>query len=492
MRRVATALALASLLTFVRPAQAGADNPIVTYVYTADPSALVVGDTLYLYTGHDEAPAGGGNFVMRDWHVFSSTDALNWRSHGPRLSVSTFSWAGADAWAGEVEPRNGRYYWYVPVNGNGPGWMDIGVAVGDSPTGPFTDARGTPLISDSTPGSASLNIDPTVFVDDDGQTYMYWGSFWQPRVVRLNANMTTLNGSVSTPQGLTDFWEAPWMFKRNGVYYMAYASNAGAGCVTSSSFACIRYATAGNPMGPWTHRGIVLGQVTSTTNHPAIVQHRGQWYMIYHTADAPGGGNFRRSVAIDRLTFNADGTMQRVAQTRGSGLAWSGTGFVLDGVDDFATVPTAAVQGLADFTVSAWVRLDTVTTWSRVFDFGRGTAANMFLTPRSSAGTARFAITSGGGGAEQRINAGSAFPAGVRTHVAVSVYGSTGILYVNGVEAGRSTSLTLRPSDLGTLTQTWIGRSQYPADPYLDGQVDDFRIHRRALTPTEIRTLAGS
>ncbi|MFI7227998.1 glycoside hydrolase family 43 protein [Nonomuraea angiospora] len=315
-RRWAAALtaALVLILGNATPAYAGA--PITTAIYTADPAALVVGDTLYLYTGHDEAPAGGTNFVMRDWHVFTSTDATNFTDQGAKLSISNFSWAGADAWAGEVERgADGKYYWYVPVNGNGAGWMDIGVAVGDTPTGPFRDAKGGPLISDSTPNSSPLNIDPTVFTDDDGQVYMYWGSYYGLRAAKLNANMTSLNGSVVTPSGVSNFWEAPWMFKRNGVYYLAYAANDSA--CSAPGYACIRYATAGNPLGPWTHRGVVLDQVSSTTNHPAIIEYKGQWYMVYHNAAAPGGGNFRRSVTIDKLYFNADGTMQKVVQTSG-------------------------------------------------------------------------------------------------------------------------------------------------------------------------------
>jgi beta-xylosidase len=303
-------------------AQAG--NPIVRDIYTADPATLVVGDTMYLYSGRDEAATGQDAFVMDEWHVFSSKapddDPAAWTSHGAKLSLATFAWAGANAWASEVvQGPDGRYYWFVSVDGKTDnGWMNIGVAVSNSPLGPFTDAIGGPLVSDSTPNSSALNIDPTVFIDDDGQIYLYWGSYWQPRMAKLNQSMTSLAGPVTTPTGLTDFWEAPWMFKRNGTYYMAYASNGGAGCVTSSSYACIRYATASNPAGPWTHRGVVLGQVTSTTNHPAIEQFNGQWWMVYHTADAPGGGNFRRSVAIDPLYFNADGTMQQVVQTRGT------------------------------------------------------------------------------------------------------------------------------------------------------------------------------
>ncbi|XVV15351.1 family 43 glycosylhydrolase [Actinoplanes sp. CA-131856] len=317
-RRWAAALcgvitAVAAVATPVRAA-----NPVITSIYTADPAPLVVGNTLYVYAGRDEAPAGTNNFVMREWHVLTSTDAQNFTDQGAKASIGTFPWAGADAWAGEVEPRNGKYYWYTSVNGNGAGWMNIGVAVGDSPLGPFTDAKGGPLISDSTPNSSGLNIDPTVFVDDDGQAYMYWGGYWAPRAVKLAANMIDTVGSVVTPQGLTNYWEAPWMFKRNGLYYMMYAANDTNGCVTNSNYACQRYATATNPMGPWTHRGIVLGQVSSTTNHAGIAELNGQSYLVYHTADAPGGGNFRRSVAIDKLNFNADGTIQRVIPTRGT------------------------------------------------------------------------------------------------------------------------------------------------------------------------------
>ncbi|MEU0877442.1 glycoside hydrolase family 43 protein [Lentzea sp. NPDC005914] len=315
MRATLLGAAIALLAGVVVATPASAANPIITSVYTADPAPLVVGNTMYVYAGRDEAASGQQNFLMREWRVLSSTDAATWTDHGAKANLGTFRWAGADAWASEVEPRNGKYYWYTSVNGNGPGWMDIGVAVGDSPLGPFTDAKGGPLISDSTPNSSGLNIDPTVFTDDDGQAYLYWGSYWGARAAKLKPNMIELDGPVVTPQGLDNFWEAPFMFKRNGLYYMIYAANDTNGCVTSSSYACQRYATATSPMGPWTHRGVVLGQVSSTTNHAGVAQFNGQWYMVYHNAQAPGGGNFRRSVAVDLLHFNADGTMQRVVQT---------------------------------------------------------------------------------------------------------------------------------------------------------------------------------
>lgn len=177
-----------------------------------------------------------------------------------------------------------------------------------------------------------------------GQAYMYWGGYWAPRAVRLAANMIDTVGSVVTPQGLTNYWEAPFMFKRNGLYYMIYAANDTNGCVTSSSYACQRYATATNPMGPWTHRGIVLGQVSSTTNHAGVVEFNGQWYMVYHNADAPGGGNFRRSVAVDRMYFNSDGTIQRVVQTTTGPPANPGAGGSGTNLGPSATASTSYVS----------------------------------------------------------------------------------------------------------------------------------------------------
>ncbi|MFT7838004.1 glycoside hydrolase family 43 protein [Saccharothrix sp. BKS2] len=338
--------ALALVAALAPPALAA--NPIITSYYTADPAPLVVGNTMYVYAGRDEAPSGGTNFQMREWRVLSSTDAATWTDHGARANIATFPWAGADAWASEVEPRDGRYYWYTSVNGNGAGWMDIGVAVGDSPLGPFRDAKGGPLISDSTPNSSGLNIDPTVFTDDDGQSYLYWGGYWGARAAKLKPNMIELDGPVVTPSGLANFWEAPWMFKRNGLYYVVYAANDTNGCVTSSSYACQRYATATNPMGPWTHRGVVLDQVSSTTNHAGVVQFNGQWYIVYHNANAPGGGNFRRSVAVDLLHFNADGTMRKVVQTTTGPPPNPGGG----GGGDLAPSATASTSH-----VSAWESL---------------------------------------------------------------------------------------------------------------------------------------
>jgi hypothetical protein len=136
------------------------------------------------------------------------------------------------------------------------------------------------------------------------------------------------------------------------------------------------------------------------------------------------------------------------------------------------------------------VRLDTTGNWRRLFDFGSGTSMNMFLTPQSGSGAVRFAITTGGWSAEQQINGSSALPTGQWTHVAVTRSGNTGRLYVNGAQVGQNSNLTLSPASLGNTTQNWIGRSQYSADPFLDGQVDDFRIYNRALSSSEIQSLS--
>src|SRR3954464_7404864 len=209
-----------------RPARA--DNPIVQTVYTADPAPLVHNGRVYLYTGHDED--NSTYFTMKEWRVYSSADMVNWTDHGSPLNLASFSWASANAWAGQTVYRNGKFYWYVPMTVGGTGQMGIGVAVSNSPTGPFTDAIGHPLVSNG-------QIDPTVFIDDDGQAYLYWGNPDQ-WYVKLNPDMISYSGSPTkiplTTAGFgtragdakrpTLFEEGPWVYKRNGLYYLVYAA----------------------------------------------------------------------------------------------------------------------------------------------------------------------------------------------------------------------------------------------------------------------------
>ena len=291
--------------------------------------------------------------------------------------------------------------------------------------------------------------------------------------------------NVLTPTGLTGYWEAPYLFKRAGVYYMAYARG---NPTTGGNPATIDYATASNPLGPWTYRGRILDTVTNTTtNHAAIVEFKGQWYVVYHNGVLPGGGEFRRSVAVDKLFFNPDGTIQKVQQTLSpEALAPVITRDDLhfDGAGQHTALPQGSVWNMYDFTFAAWVKLDSDNPAQRIFDFGASPNVHMYLTPQT-----RFAITTSGAGGERRID-GPALPKGVWTHVAVTKSALGAQLYVNGVQVGQHTNMSLYPARLGNTANNWIGRSQNAADPFLAGEVDDFRIYQRGLSSTEVRELA--
>jgi hypothetical protein len=181
--------------------------------------------------------------------------------------------------------------------------------------------------------------------------------------------------------------------------------------------------------------------------------------------------------------------------TINGGAAWTtgkvGNAVDLNGTNGYIALSSGIVSGADTITIAAWVNLDSVNNWTRIFDFGTGTSTNMFLTPKNGAnGKIRFAIKNNGS-SEQIIDGQSTLPTGGWHHVAVTLNGSTGTLYVDGTQVGSNTSMTIKPSDLGATTQNRIGRSQYTSDPYLDGRVDDFRIYNQALSAGEIATLAG-
>ncbi|KAJ0306754.1 hypothetical protein COL516b_004548 [Colletotrichum fioriniae] len=288
-----------------------ADNPIVQTSYTADPAPLIVDDRVYLFTGHDED--GSTNYDMREWLLFSSADMVNWQHHGSPMNIGTFSWASANAWAGQVIGRNGKYYFYVPVTSRD-GLMSIGVGVSDSVTGPFVDAIGGPLLGNG-------QIDPTVFIDDDGQAYMFWGNpdLWY---VKLNEDMISYSGDITkvelTVDGFgarddttvrpTAFEEGPWAYKRGNLYYMIYA----AVCCPED----IRYSTGPTIMGPWTYGGIVMpSEGGSFTNHPGVVDFSDISYFFYHNGALPGGGGFTRSVAVESFNYLPNGSIPEMKMT---------------------------------------------------------------------------------------------------------------------------------------------------------------------------------
>ena len=301
---------LLSVVFLVVGVDAQAANPLFNNVLTADPAALVAKDKVYLYTGHDEAKDNTKFYEMHDWLVFSSSDMVNWEAHGPRLNVSEFKWAKGDAWASQIIERKGKYYWYVAVRHNDtkPGFA-IGVAVGDSPLGPFKDALGKALITNDmttdTPNDWD-DIDPSVFIDDDGQAYLFWGNS-KPRYAKLKKNMVELDGQIQ-PINIPNFTEALWIHKHSDWYYLSYAT----GFPEK-----IAYAMSKSVTGPWEYKGI-LNELAgnSNTNHQAIIDFKGKSYFIYHNGGAsPDGGSFRRSVCIDDLHYNADGTIQRIIMT---------------------------------------------------------------------------------------------------------------------------------------------------------------------------------
>jgi hypothetical protein len=314
-------LTAASAIVFTLPIVGAARNPVVQTNFTADPAPMVVGDTVYLYTSHDEddAPVGMGRFHMLNWKCYSSKDMANWTDHGTVASLATFPWAWQDndAWAPQVVERNGKFYLYAPVSVKGWPKNVIAVAVAESPTGPFVDAIGQPLL-----GPVTGYIDPTVFVDDDGQAYLYFGNpnLWY---VKLNADMISYSGKVmQEPTKPENYQEGPWFYKRGDHYYMAYAST----CCPEG----IGYAMSDSPTGPWSYRGYVMRpNEGSSGNHPGIVDFKGASYVFgfnYKLNFALTDDHHeRRSVCVAKFDYNPDGSIPELPWWEDAGVPQIGT-----------------------------------------------------------------------------------------------------------------------------------------------------------------------
>lgn len=300
------------LLLMMTAGICNAQNPIIQTKFTADPAPMVYHDTVFLYTGHDEDDAK--NFKMLNWLLYTSTDMVNWTDHGSVASLQNFSWAPNNgAWATQVIERNGKFYMYCPIHVKG-----IGVLVSDSPYGPFKDPLGKPLINQSID-----DIDPTVFIDDDGQAYLYWGNpnCW---FVKLNKDMISYSGSIGKIEPrLPTYQEGPWFYKRNGLYYLAFAST----CCPEG----IGYAMSSGPTGPWTYKGSIMdGDKRSSGNHPGIIDYKGNSYVFgfnyalnYALTDVH---RERRSICLAKFNYNPDGTIDKLP-------FWSP-----DGVDQVGTL----------------------------------------------------------------------------------------------------------------------------------------------------------
>jgi arabinoxylan arabinofuranohydrolase len=308
---ISPALLLASLVPV------NGQNPFITEQYTADPSAHVFEGRVYVYPSHDRDSSV--TFDMVDYHVYSSENLKDWTDHGIVLSLDDISWAKENAWAPDCAFFKGKYYFYFPTDRS-----YIGVAVGDSPAGPFRDALGKPLVTKDSPGVVNKRdfIDPSVFIDDDGTPYLFFGQL-DVNVVRLNEDMISYDGPVQIIEGAKDFFEAVWVHKFNGKYYLSYSTWGERG-VTGPQ---IVYATSDHVLGPYQYQGVILDQVNSGTNHHSIVQYKGNWYLFYHTSDlflerTPAESPdmkyspYRRSICVDRLYYNEDGSIRKVIPTR--------------------------------------------------------------------------------------------------------------------------------------------------------------------------------
>lgn len=282
-------------------------NPIIKHKFTTDPTVLVHDDTIYLYTGRDEAPEGGQDYVMKEWLCFSSHDLINWTEHEVPLKTDDFAWSVGGAYAAKVIERAGKFYFYAPVSHHKIGGKAIGVAVSDNPAGPFRDALGEALITGTMTDAAReiVNIDPTVLIDDDGQAYIFWGKE-TCYYARLKENMIELDGEVKTLD-FPAFEEGAHLHKRGDWYYFSY------GCGTPEKVA---YAMSRCLEDGWEFKGI-LNELAGNceTNRPGIVDFKGKSYFFYHNGALETGGSHRRSVCVDYLYYNDDETIRRIVMT---------------------------------------------------------------------------------------------------------------------------------------------------------------------------------
>lgn len=316
------------------------NEPLITTIYTADPSAHVFNGKIYIYPSHDiESNTAqddeGGHFDMKDYHVLS-LDAIGGKitDHGVALDIKDVPWAGRQMWAPDAAFKNGTYYFYFPAKDK-QDIFRIGVATSKSPTGPF---KAEPNFIEG-----SYSIDPAVFTDNDGKSYMYFGGIWGgqlqrwatgtfdkngsktdlkkddqpaigPRVALMSKDMLHFDGAVKEisildPNGKPilgkdhdrRFFEAPWIHKYQGKYYLSYSTG-------DTHFIC--YATSNNPLGPFTYQGVVLKPVVGWTNHHSIVEIKGKWYLFYHDSVLSGGQTHLRSIKVMELKHDKDGKIE--------------------------------------------------------------------------------------------------------------------------------------------------------------------------------------
>jgi hypothetical protein len=295
-----------------------AQNPVVRNQFSADPTARVFNGKVYLYPSHDipapEQFARKDWFCMEDYHVFSSDNLTDWEDHGVIVTQTKVNWVDASTfsmWAPDCVERNGKYYFYFPANSKGTSGkgFGVGVAISDNPAGPF--------VPQPEPIKNIRGIDPCTLIDKDGQAYIYYS---QGRIfgARLNKNMTELD---SLPKVMADLptkglIEGPFVFERKGIYYMTYPH-------VQNKIERLEYAISNKPLGPFKFAGVIMDESPTGcwTNHHSLVEYKNQWYLFYHHNDYSPKFDKNRSVRVDSLFFNEDGTIQKVIPTlRGVGI----------------------------------------------------------------------------------------------------------------------------------------------------------------------------
>ena len=317
------------LLLLGMPIMMSAQNPIIRDQFSADPTARVFNNKVYVYPSHDIVPPEGQRqdwFCMEDYHVFSSENLTDWTDHGVIVTQNKVPWVRPDSysmWAPDCVERNGKYYFYFPSAPKGGMGFGVGVAIADSPEGPF--------VCESEPIKGINGIDPCVLLASDGNAYIFWGN---GRCAKLKDNMKEIADDtpkekvkwgerefemygVNCLKGLPNRQaEGPFAFEYNGNYYLTYP-------YVRENTEVLGYAMSKNPMGPYEYKGLIMAEHENGcwTNHHSIINYKGQWYLFYHHNDFSPRDDKRRSVCIEKLYFNADGTIKEVKPTmRGVGI----------------------------------------------------------------------------------------------------------------------------------------------------------------------------
>jgi hypothetical protein len=345
-------------LSFVLSSSGFAQNPFVSGQFTADPSARVFGDRVYVYPSHDipctEGKGRIGWFCMEDYHVFSSDNLVDWIDHGVIVKQNEVPWARKEnyaMWAPDCIYKNGKYYFYFPtfpkdttiIKG-----FTIGVAVADHPAGPY--------VPQPEPIAKVRGIDPNVFIDKDGQAYLYW-SARNIFGAKLKDNMLEL---ATDPKILGDLpekglKEGPYMLERNGIYYLTYPH-------VENKIERLEYAIGNNPLGPFKVTGVIMDESPTGcwTNHHSMIQFNNQWYLFYHHNDYSPKFDKNRSIRVDSLSFLADGTIKKVIPTlRGVGITAANK---LVQIDRYSRISDKGVS------VASLDTLNTFNGWKAIFD----------------------------------------------------------------------------------------------------------------------------